>query len=245
MKPILAEYVYKTALVNHAGVVQCGVSTGRAPANSMATSVRAQKEAYLRRKGVKAPRPPTPEQASSPDPEENVHRDLSPRKRERRPSFAEKRKAALLSRARGGRPREVDVGMTAVLFAARLRISASHTKLDAQQETGAGETSAAGTSAAGTSAAGTSAADTSAADTSAADTSAAERAPGERTWKQKRKDAYLRTHHAPPPPPAAAEVSIAAISFAAKLKSRSLAPPASSGGDKTFAQKRKVGLDYR
>ena len=130
--------------------------------------------------------------------------------------------------------------MTAVLFAARLRISASHTKLDAQQETGAGETSAAGTSAAGTSAAGTSAADT-----SAADTSAAERAPGERTWKQKRKDAYLRTHHAPPPPPAAAEVSIAAISFAAKLKSRSLAPPASSGGDKTFAQKRKVGLDYR
>jgi hypothetical protein len=245
MKPILAEYVYKTALVNHAGVVECGVSTGRAPANSMATSVRAQKEAYLRRKGVKAPRPPTPEQASSPDPEENVHRDLSPRKRERRPSFAEKRKAALLSRARGGRPREVDVGMTAVLFAARLRISASHTKLDAQQETGAGETSAAGTSAAGTSAAGTSAADTSAADTSAADTSAAERAPGERTWKQKRKDAYLRTHHAPPPPPAAAEVSIAAISFAAKLKSRSLAPPASSGGDKTFAQKRKVGLDYR
>jgi hypothetical protein len=240
MKPILAEYVYKTALVNHAGVVECGVSTGRAPANSMATSVRAQKEAYLRRKGVKAPRPPTPEQASSPDPEENVHRDLSPRKRERRPSFAEKRKAALLSRARGGRPREVDVGMTAVLFAARLRISASHTKLDAQQETGAGETSAAGTSAAGTSAA-----DTSAADTSAADTSAAERAPGERTWKQKRKDAYLRTHHAPPPPPAAAEVSIAAISFAAKLKSRSLAPPASSGGDKTFAQKRKVGLDYR
>jgi hypothetical protein len=245
MKPILAEYVYKTALVNHAGVVECGVSTGRAPANSMATSVRAQKEAYLRRKGVKAPRPPTPEQASSPDPEENVHRDLSPRKRERRPSFAEKRKAALLSRARGGRPREVDVGMTAVLFAARLRISASHTKLDAQQETGAGETSAAGTSAAGTSAADTSAADTSAADTSAADTSAAERAPGERTWKQKRKDAYLRTHHAPPPPPAAAEVSIAAISFAAKLKSRSLAPPASSGGDKTFAQKRKVGLDYR
>ena len=250
MKPILAEYVYKTALVNHAGVVECGVSTGRAPANSMATSVRAQKEAYLRRKGVKAPRPPTPEQASSPDPEENVHRDLSPRKRERRPSFAEKRKAALLSRARGGRPREVDVGMTAVLFAARLRISASHTKLDAQQETGAGETSAAGTSAAGTSAAGTSAADTSGADTSAADTSAAERAPGERapgerTWKQKRKDAYLRTHHAPPPPPAAAEVSIAAISFAAKLKSRSLAPPASSGGDKTFAQKRKVGLDYR
>jgi hypothetical protein len=240
MKPILAEYVYKTALVNHAGVVECGVSTGRAPANSMATSVRAQKEAYLRRKGVKAPRPPTPEQASSPDPEENVHRDLSPRKRERRPSFAEKRKAALLSRARGGRPREVDVGMTAVLFAARLRISASHTKLDAQQETGAGETSAAGTSAADTSAA-----DTSAADTSAADTSAAERAPGERTWKQKRKDAYLRTHHAPPPPPAAAEVSIAAISFAAKLKSRSLAPPASSGGDKTFAQKRKVGLDYR
>ena len=196
----------------------------------MATSVRAQKEAYLRRKGVKAPRPPTPEQASSPDPEENVHRDLSPRKRERRPSFAEKRKAALLSRARGGRPREVDVGMTAVLFAARLRISASHTKLDAQQETGAGETSAAGTSAA---------------DTSAAERAPGERAPGERTWKQKRKDAYLRTHHAPPPPPAAAEVSIAAISFAAKLKSRSLAPPASSGGDKTFAQKRKVGLDYR
>ena len=230
MKPILAEYVYKTALVNHAGVVECGVSTGRAPANSMATSVRAQKEAYLRRKGVKAPRPPTPEQASSPDPEENVHRDLSPRKRERRPSFAEKRKAALLSRARGGRPREVDVGMTAVLFAARLRISASHTKLDAQQETGAGETSAAGTSAA---------------DTSAAERAPGERAPGERTWKQKRKDAYLRTHHAPPPPPAAAEVSIAAISFAAKLKSRSLAPPASSGGDKTFAQKRKVGLDYR
>jgi hypothetical protein len=211
----------------------------------MATSVRAQKEAYLRRKGVKAPRPPTPEQASSPDPEENVHRDLSPRKRERRPSFAEKRKAALLSRARGGRPREVDVGMTAVLFAARLRISASHTKLDAQQETGAGETSAAGTSAAGTSAADTSAADTSAADTSAAERAPGERAPGERTWKQKRKDAYLRTHHAPPPPPAAAEVSIAAISFAAKLKSRSLAPPASSGGDKTFAQKRKVGLDYR
>jgi hypothetical protein len=245
MKPILAEYVYKTALVNHAGVVECGVSTGRAPANSMATSVRAQKEAYLRRKGVKAPRPPTPEQASSPDPEENVHRDLSPRKRERRPSFAEKRKAALLSRARGGRPREVDVGMTAVLFAARLRISASHTKLDAQQETGAGETSAAGTSAAGTSAADTSAADTSAADTSAAERAPGERAPGERTWKQKRKDAYLRTHHAPPPPPAAAEVSIAAISFAAKLKSRSLAPPASSGGDKTFAQKRKVGLDYR
>jgi hypothetical protein len=245
MKPILAEYVYKTALVNHAGVVECGVSTGRAPANSMATSVRAQKEAYLRRKGVKAPRPPTPEQASSPDPEENVHRDLSPRKRERRPSFAEKRKAALLSRARGGRPREVDVGMTAVLFAARLRISASHTKLDAQQETGAGETSAAGTSVAGTSAADTSAADTSAADTSAAERAPGERAPGERTWKQKRKDAYLRTHHAPPPPPAAAEVSIAAISFAAKLKSRSLAPPASSGGDKTFAQKRKVGLDYR
>ena len=186
----------------------------------MATSLSAQKEAYLRRKGIKAARPPTPEPAFSPDPEENIHRDLSPRKRERRPSFAEKRKAALLSRARGGRPRQVDIGMTAVLFAARLRISASHTKdAQAQQETGSG------------------------------DTSAAERAPGERTWKQKRKDAYLRTHHTPPPPPAAAEVSTSAISFAAKLKSRSLAPPASADGDpeqdhreKSFAQKRKVGL---
>ena len=190
----------------------------------MATSARAQKEAYLRRKGVKAPRPPTPEPAFVEEPEESVHRDLSPRKRERRPSFAEKRKAALLSRARGGqKPREVDVGMTAVLFAARLRISASQTKLDKldaarepeEQETGSG------------------------------DRSAAERAPAERTWKQKRKDAYLRTHHAPPPPPAVAEVSIAAISFAAKLKSRSLAPSGSGDGDpgeKSFAQKRKVGL---
>ena len=174
----------------------------------MATSARAQKEAYLRRKGIKAARPPTPEPAFSPDPEENIHRDLSPRKRERRPSFAEKRKAALLSRARGGRPRQVDIGMTAVLFAARLRISASHTKdAQAQQETGSG------------------------------DTSADERAPSERTWKQKRKDAYLRTHHTPPPPPAAAEA-------------RSLAPPASGDGEpeqdhreKSFAQKRKVGLD--
>ena len=112
-------------------------------ADRMATSARAQKEAYLRRKGVKAPRPPTPEPAFVEEPEENVHRDLSPRKRERRPSFAEKRKAALLSRARGGRPRQVDIGMTAVLFAARLRISASHTKdAQAQQETGSGDTSA-------------------------------------------------------------------------------------------------------
>lgn len=187
----------------------------------MATSARAQKEAYLRRKGI-GPRPPTLEPTFSLGPDESATRiELSTRKRERRPSFsfAEKRKAALLSRARGGRPREGDVAMTAVLFAARLKISASQTKLDEEQETGSGNT-------------------------------AAQRAPGERTWKQKRKDAYLRTHHIPAPPqPAAAEVTVSTVSFAAKLKTRSLAAPASGDGEepehreKSFAQKRKVGLD--
>ena len=190
---------------------------------SMATSARAQKEAYLRRKGVKGPRPPTLEPTFSLGTDENATRtDLSPRKRERRSSssFAEKRKAALLSRARGGRPREGDVAVTAVLFAARLKISAAQTKLDEEQETGSGD--------------------------------AAQRAPGERTWKQKRKDAYLRTHHTPaPPPPAAAEVTVSTVSFAAKLKTRSLAAAASGDGEepehreKSFAQKRKVGLDSR
>ena len=189
---------------------------------SMATSARAQKEAYLRRKGVKGPRPPTLEPTFSLGHDENATRtDLSPRKRERSSSsFAEKRKAALLSRARGGRPRDGDVAVTAVLFAARLKISAAQTKLDEEQETGSGDT--------------------------------AQRAPGERTWKQKRKDAYLRTHHTPAPPPLpAAEVSVSTVSFAAKLKTRSLAAAASGDGEepehreKSFAQKRKVGLDSR
>ena len=190
---------------------------------SMATSARAQKEAYLRRKGVKGPRPPTLEPTFSLGHDENATRtDLSPRKRERgySSSFAEKRKAALLSRARGGRPRDGDVAVTAVLFAARLKISAAQTKLEEEQETGSGDT--------------------------------AQRAPGERTWKQKRKDAYLRTHHTPaPPPPAAAEVTVSTVSFAAKLKTRSLAAAASGDGEepehreKSFAQKRKVGLDSR
>ena len=192
--------------------------------SSMATSARAQKEAYLRRKGVKGPRPPTLEPTFSLGPDEYATRTDPLRKRERRPSssFAEKRKAALLSRARGGRPREGDVAMTAVLFAARLKISAAQTKSDEEeQETGSGDT-------------------------------AAQRAPGERTWKQKRKDAYLRTHHTPaPPPPTAAEVTVSTVSFAAKLKTRSLAAPASGDGEepehreKSFAQKRKVGLDSR
>ena len=171
--------------------------------------MQAHKEAYLRRKGVKTPRPPTPEPVyEEPCPESG--------KRVRRPSFAQKRKENLLSRARGGRPREVDVSFTAVLFAAKLKLSASQTKLDAmldaereplaeKQETGLGDRSS---------------------------------GPADKTWKQKRKDAYLRTHHAPPPQGALDPLS--ALSPSPSGDGAAAKAEAKEGHEKSFTQKRKV-----
>ena len=93
-------------------------------------------------------------------------------------SFAQKRKENLLSRAQGGRPREADVAVTAVLFAAKMK------RLSLE-----------------------------------ADKKKKERGEGEKTWKEKRKEAYLRTHGAAPPKET--DVAVTALTFAAKLKSRS------------------------
>ena len=79
----------------------------------MATSARAQKEAYLRRKNL-GPKTPRSEEApiavapkSPRDPDEKT--------------WQEKRKDNLLSRARGGRVRETHVGIAAVMFASKLK----------------------------------------------------------------------------------------------------------------------------
>ena len=210
----------------------------------MALSARAQKEAYLRRKGMKSPRATT---------SEPVYEELYPENgdRESGPSFAQKRKENLLSRARGGRPREVDVGITAVLFAAKLkRLSLTDRDPLGKKQTGL---------------VGRSSGDRSSGERSSGEREPAERAPAEKTWIEKRKDTYLRTHHAAPPK--ATAVTLTAICFAAKLKARSPAARrrreiaerlSSSSGDgdpaatkatpnenreKSFAQKRKVRLD--
>ena len=75
------------------------------------TTAAAQKAAYLRRHNLpgKSPRDiidvPTPR----------------PRAKTDEKTFAEKRKESLLSRARGGKVPEVEVAVTAVMFAAKLK----------------------------------------------------------------------------------------------------------------------------
>jgi len=183
--------------------------------------MRAQKDAYLRRKGVKPPTPRT-------EPVYETPYRVSPGKRERRPSSdgeflkacANKRKENLLSRARGGRPRNVDVAITSVLFAAKLkRLSLA--------DSGSGE-----------------------------ETSSDDRGLGERgrtvgkTWREKRKEAYLRTHNAPPPKedaevspcsdrssPSVTEEDGPSSSAAANAETNPSAP--NKNREKSFAQKRK------
>ena len=170
----------------------------------MATSARAQKEAYLRRKNL-GPKTPRSEEApiavapkSPRDPDEKT--------------WQEKRKDNLLSRARGGRVRDVNVGIAAVMFASKLKRLSSAEVMQQKDEkkkkvipllhpTRTTRRLCLGLR--------------------AHTTALAWQGDGALSWRDKRKDAYLRTHHTPRPKEvveAEEKVTLATVSFAAKLK---------------------------
>jgi len=194
-------------------------------------SYKSQKEAYLRRhnRGVRSPQP------------ELVYEEPQVEKKpsgEGQKTFAQKRKENLLSRARGGRPREVDVAVTAVLFASKLRQRSKAENPPSTPQVFSPLSTPTPR------------------DEGGLVPKKKERGEGEKTWKEKRKDAFLRTHSGTPPKEA--EVAVAALAFASKLKARSAQNlfdvPSRAGSsseptdevpeprEKTFAQKRKDAL---
>ena len=83
----------------------------RDPARRM-TSAAAQKAAYMRRHNL-GPKSPREDDWDVPTPRSKAKSEEK--------TFAEKRKENLLSRARGGKVPEIEVAVTAVLFAAKLK----------------------------------------------------------------------------------------------------------------------------
>ena len=132
------------------------------------TSSMGQKEAYLRRHNMRSPQ--TTPRYEEPYPEEPPQR---PKSADHEKTFAQKRKENLLSRARGGR-RDVDVALTTVMFAAKLKRLSSADVVERKKREKEKKEGVQG------------------------------EGPGEKSWVEKRKETYLRTHGAPPPPKEAA-----------------------------------------
>lgn len=150
-----------------------------------------RKDHVLHRRISREAPPPPVAIAASPD---VTPARVSPRAAE--PSWAQKRKEHLLKRA-GAAPAGFDVALTAVQFAARLKLGASN-------------------------AAAAAAATGEATGSPPSEPSSTASSPREKSWAQRRKESYLARYARAPP--AQAQVAVSAVAFAVKLKRQASKP---------------------
>lgn len=143
-----------------------------------------RKDHVLHRRPSREAHPPPAAVAASPD--VKPAKAASPRT-PTEPSWAQKRKEHLLKRA-GAEPAGFDVALTAVQFAARLKLGASNAAAATGKATGSPPS----------------------------EPSSAASSPREKSWAQRRKESYLARYARSPP--AQAQVAVAAVAFAVKLK---------------------------
>ena len=144
-------------------------------------------------------------------------------------SSLQKRKENLLARARGGRPRETEVALTAIAFAAKLKSRSSRNLLE-KAAAAAAEGAPNGGAAEAPAAAPAEAYPVEAPAAAEEETPrAAKKSHHEKSFAQKRKEMYLKRKEGKPAP---TEVAVTAVAFAARLKSRSSTRSAAKAHEK-------------
>ena len=146
-------------------------------------------------------------------------------------SSLQKRKENLLARARGGRPRETEVALTAIAFAAKLKSRSSRNLLEKAAAAAAEAAPNGGAAAAEAPAAAPAEAYPVEAPAAAEEETprAAKKTHHEKSFAQKRKEMYLKRKEGKPAP---TEVAVTAVAFAARLKSRSSTRSAAKAHEK-------------